>query len=297
MRTSSPQNASGNASSSVVPGGMRNFCSSCCGKLGSGASSSAMGPERAMRMASLIPWTSTARSAPLASVRYPASILGAAVGSGDLSDMEPVLLGCRAVTTKSTPSVFGAKSSSAMYPSSRCLMLPAKSFLSPPLQKSEICKSGGSAEAHAGVRVKSVPSYALEASGPTPLRNIWSMLGRIVRGPSALTALRLPMSCDLCCRGGKRSSIEKWSCILPPTPGSSTCAAMPCAVNCAAGPTPDSSRICGLPIDPALRMTSRVPQISTRFPVAVWTSMPRARGFPPSLSSRTLHTCTSVSTV
>src|SRR5574340_1053485 len=42
----------------------------------------------------------------------------------------------------------------------------------------------------------------------------------------------------------------RWSCRLPPTPGSSCATAMPCPCNNAPGPMPESCKICGLPIAP-----------------------------------------------
>ena len=51
--------------------------------------------------------------------------------------------------------------------------------------------------------------------------------------------------------------ICRWSCRFAPTPGRSATTSTPCSRSSAAGPTPESCRICGEPIAPAASSTSR----------------------------------------
>ena len=83
----------------------------------------------------------------------------------------------------------------------------------------------------------------------------------------------------------------RWSCRLPPISGISRRISTPLSRSTSAGPSPDSCRICGLPMAPADRITSLPQRAVTRWPSFSY-STPTAR--PSSISSR--RVCAWVST-
>ena len=73
-----------------------------------------------------------------------------------------------------------------------------------------------------------------------------------------------------------RMLMSGWSDRFCPTPGASISVSMPCSPRWSDGPTPESMRICGDPIAPALRITSSAS--TTKFSSPDAASTPVARG-------------------